>query len=71
MALSIEDRKFIQKGLPRGCQSEIAKELGVTRYWINQYFTGKNSNKHIEKAIVEKYEQVKKEREELRKRIYE
>lgn len=70
MALPKEDRKFIQKGLPHGAQSEIANELGVSRSAIYQYLAGIRYNKRIEKAIVEKFEQVKKEREELRKKIY-
>lgn len=71
MALSIEDRKFIQSGLPHGAQSEIANELGVSRSAIYQYLTGVRYNKHIEEAVVNKYEVVKKQREELRRKIYE
>lgn len=71
MALSIEDRKFIHLGLPRGVQTEIASELGVSRSAIYQYLVGIRYNKRIEQAVVEKYEAAKKEREELRKKIYE
>ena len=71
MALSIEDRKFIQDGLPHGAQTEIANNLGVSRSVVYQYLTGVRYNKLIEEAVVKKYEQVKKEREELRRKIYE
>lgn len=71
MALSLEDREFIKSGLPHGAQTEIAKQLGITRMSINQYLKGKFYSKRIEEAIIEKYELEKKHREELRKRIYE
>lgn len=71
MALTIEDRKFIQGNLPYGSQTEIARKLGITRMAVNQYFTGSRNSKRIEEAAIIKYEEVKKEREELRKRIYE
>lgn len=71
MALSLKDRKFIRLGLPHGSQTEIAKQLGVTRMSINQYLNGKIYSKRIEEAIIERYELEKKYLEELRKRIYE
>lgn len=70
MALTKEDRLFIQSELPYGTQSEIARKLGVTRTVVNQYFKGSRNNKRVEEAIVTKYEEVKKARKELRQRIY-
>lgn len=71
MALTKDDRKFIRLMLPHGAQTEIANKLGITRSTVNQYLSGIRNSERIEKAIVEKYEEVKKEREDLRKRIYE
>lgn len=71
MALTKDDRKFIRLMLPHGAQTEIANNLGITRSTVNQYLSGIRNSERIEKAIVEKYEEVKKEMEDLRKRIYE
>lgn len=71
MALSKEDRKYIQLGLPRGAQAEVARNLGITRIAVNQYLAGVINSTRIEMAVVTKFEEVKKMRAELRKRIYE
>lgn len=71
MALSIEDRKFIQSMLPYGSQAEIARNIGVSRITVNQYLSGLRNSERIEAAVVDKVEEIKRKREELRKRIYE
>lgn len=70
MALSTEDRKFIKMGLPHGIQTKIAKELGISRSSVNQYLSGTRNSDRIEKAVVEEFEKVKRERNDLRNRIY-
>lgn len=70
MALSKKDRKFIQDGLPHGAQTEIASDLGISRSSVNQYLTGLRNSTRIEKAVIDKYEKFKTEREEIRKKIY-
>lgn len=70
MALSIEDRKFIREKLPYGSQKEIARNIGVSKTTVYQYLSGLRNSERIEKAVVSKFEEVQKNHDELRKRIY-
>ena len=70
MALSIEDRKFIRENLPYGAQKEIASKLGISPLSVNQYLSGIRNSSKIENAVIGKYEEVKKRREEIKKIIY-
>lgn len=70
MALSLEERQFIRSKLPYGAQIEIARNIGVSKTTVYQYLSGLRNSQRIEKAVVAKYEELKMEQEELRKRIY-
>lgn len=70
MALSIEERQFIRSKLPYGAQVDIARNIGVSKTSVYQYLSGIRNSERIEKAVVNKFEEVQKNYEELRKRIY-
>lgn len=55
MTLSKEERKKLRECLPRGAQSQIAKELGVSRQSICLYLKGKSNSLKVERALMKIY----------------
>lgn len=67
MALSLEYRQKIRKELPYGAQSNIAKELNISRISVVKYFSGKTNSARIEKEASKMYMKYKAELNEIKK----
>lgn len=53
--------------LPYGAIKEIIAETGIHRNSITNFLAGKHNNYEVEKAILRKIAEIRKEREELLK----
>lgn len=69
MAITKEQRIEINRRLPRGSQSDIARKTGLTRAAVNGWFRGNTESKRIEIAVIEFFEAVVKYEEDLNKRL--
>ena len=63
------DRKELNRKLPKGYRKVIANELGVSQQSISNYLASRNYSERIERAILKKLAELKKEKDLLLKRI--
>lgn len=69
MAITKEQRIEINRRLPRGSQSVIARQIGLTRAAVNGWFRGNAESKRIETAVIEFFEAVVKYEEDINRRL--
>ncbi|MCS2335393.1 hypothetical protein [Bacteroides sp. BFG-606] len=69
MMLSSNERKKIKKEIPWGMQSEIAKELGISRQVVSNVLSGVATSKRVDEAIIRHYLAYKKKVRRISKMI--
>lgn len=64
------DRNYLKQEMPRGTGKLLAKKLGLTPKSISNYLTGKTNSQRVELGILKFIGDLKKEKNQLLKKIY-
>jgi len=59
------DRKELEKKVPFGYKSVIAKRATVTNKTVSDYFAGKNNNEKVETATLEVLAEISQKKKAL------